>query len=245
MNCQQKSGQCFFVNFNNCLLFDLYCVNPNAVNPTCINSVFIVPLVFTFCDYFVKKCITSRNLEQVESFTQMPCPQVFFCCCLIFFFYSEETQPDTAYYFSVWWKMKCHRLLFRAQSPIYLHPVYFGQSVGLLMSAEVLFCSSKTFCVLQTVCNKEVDSTFLPLPQWRESENLVQLVFEACRVCRPGNLISLVNISGSWWYIVLWILSICYLFFHYYHLYPWKAPYWLGYFLDHRWQWGRMSALIM
>lgn len=108
-----------------CLLFAFYSVYPNAMLLQSNMYYFHCISGFTFCDYVLKKCITIES--EIIHPNALPTG----------FFYAEETQPDTAHYFSVW-KIKCHRLLFGAQSPIYLHPVYFGESEGFNVGRSVV-----------------------------------------------------------------------------------------------------------
>lgn len=157
--------------------------------------------------------VTHRNLKQVHSHAQMPCPQVL---------HMGDTAGHCAQFFLSGAKLNATGCCSALSLLFSCSPFILGVG-GPLLLAGVLPCSCKT-SVFKVVYKKEVD--FSSSPQWRESENLVLLVLN-CGVYRPGNLISLVNISGSWWYTVNIVNAII---FHTLTIfYSLKTPFWLGY----------------
>lgn len=119
-------------------LCELCPVNPNAKHESVLFFIVLIFKILCFLFFpFKKKCIS--QIEIWSNWNHWP-------KCPAHRFNTEETAGHCAYCFSVWWKIKCHRLLFRAQSPIHLHPIYFWESEGPLTLAGVLFCSCKT-CV--------------------------------------------------------------------------------------------------
>lgn len=81
--------------------------------------------------------------------------------------HTAETQPDTTHYISVWWKIKCHRLLFRALSPFYLHPIYFWESGGLLCWQECCFVPVRHLCSEWCVIRKLTVLFFPSSVKWK------------------------------------------------------------------------------
>lgn len=146
-------------------LFDSCFAKPSAVlsSQTYVTTYLIVTLFFLF--WLLKNGL---QIEIWNKWNNWPCPQVF-----------QRRRSWTLHtcFFSVWWKMKCHRLLFRAQSPFRL----FRWIWWLLMLARVLFCSCKT-CLLKWCLIRKLTLLFFSSPQWRESKNLVLLVSEVLRV---------------------------------------------------------------